>query len=68
MEISLGTYYDRFMSDAVMSGRYSSKNDVVRKAILLLEMEEKKMNMLRNELIEGEMSQMIENQTSNISL
>jgi len=61
MQLSLGTHYEQFISSAISSGRYSSKNDVVRKAILLLEMEEQKLSMLRSELIAGETSQMIEN-------
>jgi len=60
MQLSLGTHYELFISNAVLSGRYSSKNDVVRKAILLLEMEEQGISMLRNELIAGETSQMVE--------
>ena len=60
MKILLGTHYDEFMSNAVMSGRYNSKDDVVRKAILLLEMEEKKIAGLCNELTAGEKSSMIE--------
>jgi antitoxin ParD1/3/4 len=56
MEVTLGTHYDEFMANAMRSGKYSSVNDVVRKAILLLEMEEKKANMLRNELMAGETS------------
>jgi len=60
MQLSLGTHYDQFMSNAVLSGRYSSKNDVIRKAILLLEMEEDKISMLKNELMVGETSPMIE--------
>jgi antitoxin ParD1/3/4 len=61
MEVILGTHYNEFMSNAVKSGKYSSVNDVVRKAILLLEMEEKKINRLRHELTAGEISPMIEN-------
>jgi len=60
MQLSLGTHYDQFMESAVLSGRYSSESDVIRKAILLLEMEEHKISELRNELIAGEMSPMIE--------
>ena len=60
MQLSLGTHYEQFMSNAVSSGRYSSKDDVIRKAILLLEMEEEKISILRNELIAGETSPMIE--------
>ena len=60
MQLSLGTHYDQFMSSAVSSGRFSSKDDVIRKAILLLEMEEQKISILRSELIAGEASPMIE--------
>jgi len=42
MPLSLGTHYDQFVSNAVSSGRYSSESDVIRKAILLLELEEHK--------------------------
>jgi antitoxin ParD1/3/4 len=61
MEVVLGTHYNEFMSNAVKSGKYSSITDVVRKGILLLEKEEKKIDMLREELTEGEKSPMIEN-------
>jgi len=60
MKLSLGTHYEQFMANAVLSGRYSSESDVIRKAILLLEMEENKISALRNELIAGENSPMIE--------
>jgi antitoxin ParD1/3/4 len=61
MEVLLGTHYNEFMANAVNSGKYGSINDVVRKAILLLEMEENKVDMLRNELTAGELSPMINN-------
>ena len=60
MQLSLGTHYEQFMSNAVLSGKYSSEKDVIRKAILLLEMEEHKTSALRNELTAGEKSPMIE--------
>ena len=59
MQLSLGSHYTQFMSDAISSGRYSSENDVIRKAILLLEMEERRIAVLRNELVTGENSPMI---------
>jgi antitoxin ParD1/3/4 len=59
MEVILGSHYDEFMTNAVKSGKYSSVNDVVRKAILLLEMKEKRANVLRNALIAGETSPMV---------
>jgi antitoxin ParD1/3/4 len=61
MEVVLGTHYHEFMANVVNSGKYGSVNDVVRKAILLLEMEEKKVDKLCDELKVGETSPMIEN-------
>jgi antitoxin ParD1/3/4 len=61
MEVVLGTHYSEFMANVVKSGKYDSINDVVRKAILLLEIEEKKVDKLCNELTTGEMSPMIRN-------
>ncbi|KAA6328986.1 Antitoxin ParD1 [termite gut metagenome] len=58
MEVVLGTHYSEFMANVVKSGKYGSINDVVRKAILLLEMEEKKVNKLCDELTAGEVSPM----------
>ena len=68
MQTSLGTHYEQFMADAVLSGKYTSTDDVIRKAILLLEIEEQKISMLRNELIEGETSTVIEDFNSKIFL
>ncbi|MDR0796509.1 MAG: type II toxin-antitoxin system ParD family antitoxin [Tannerella sp.] len=59
MKLSLGTHYNEFMVAAVKSGRYSSINDVIRKSILLLEIEENKINVLRSRLTEGETSPML---------
>jgi antitoxin ParD1/3/4 len=60
MELTLGTHYNEFVTNAVKSGRYTSSSDVVRKAILLLEREEEKADMLRRELTTGEISPMLE--------
>jgi len=68
MEVTLGTHYNEFVTNAVKSGKYSSTNDVVRKAILLLEIEEERCNKLRNELIEGEISPMIYDFNSQVFL
>ena len=59
MELTLGTHYNEFITAAVKSGRYSSVNDVIRKSILLLEIEENRMNVLRSELAAGENSPML---------
>jgi antitoxin ParD1/3/4 len=61
MEVLLGTHYDEFISAAIKSGRYCSNEDVVRKAMLLLETEEKKAILLREKLIAGENSPMLKN-------
>ncbi|MBN1820704.1 MAG: type II toxin-antitoxin system ParD family antitoxin [Prolixibacteraceae bacterium] len=59
--ISLGDHFEDFISTSIASGRYSSVSEVVRTALRLLESEESKLKELRNALIEGENSQMIEN-------
>ena len=59
MEVALGTHYNEFVANAVKSGKYSSADEVVRKAILLLENEEEKCDAIRKALIEGELSPMI---------
>ncbi len=58
--ISLGSHFEEFINSSVASGKYSSASDVVRSALRLLESEEKKLNVLRETLIEGEKSEMIE--------
>lgn len=58
--ISLGDHFEGFINSAVTSGKYSSASEVVRSALRLLESEEKKLNELRNALIEGENSPMVE--------
>ena len=59
--ISLGEHFENFINSEVSSGKYSSASEVVRSALRLLESEEQKLKELRNALIEGENSGMIEN-------
>lgn len=59
--ISLGSHFETFINSSVASGKYSSASEVVRSALRLLEFEEKKIKELRNALIEGENSKMVEN-------
>jgi antitoxin ParD1/3/4 len=63
--ISLGPHFENFIYSSVTSGKYSSASEVVRSALRLLESEEQKLNALRNALIEGENSGMIENFDAN---
>jgi antitoxin ParD1/3/4 len=59
--ISLGSHFDDFISSSIASGKYNSASEVVRSALRLLESEENKLKELRNALIEGENSLMIDN-------
>ena len=59
--ISIGSYFEDFINSSVSSGKYSSASEVVRSALRLLESEEKKLKELREALIEGENSAMIDN-------
>lgn len=58
--ISLGAHFENFINSSVASGKYNSASEVVRSALRLLESEEKKLNELRNALIEGENSGIVE--------
>ena len=59
--ISLDLHFECFINSEVASGRYSSASEVVRSALRLLESEENKIKELRNALVEGENSPMVEN-------
>ena len=59
--ILLGDHFNTFINDEVTSGRYSSASEVVRSALRLLEIEEKKVKWLRNELEIGEKSGFVKN-------
>jgi antitoxin ParD1/3/4 len=57
--ISLGDHFEKFIQDEISTGRYNSASEVIRTALRLLEVEEKKIQELRNALDRGENSQMI---------
>ena len=54
--ITLGDHFDGFITNQIQSGRYSSASEVIRSALRLLEIQETKMNTLRQLLVEGEES------------
>ena len=51
--ISLGNYFDEFVSSQVSTGRYKNVSEVIRAALRLLEDEESKAIALRNAIQEG---------------
>jgi len=63
--ILIGDYFDRFISNQVQTGRFSSASEVVRAALRLFEQAEMKKQELVNELKTGEKSKLIEDFDSN---
>ncbi len=51
--ISLGNYFDQFVSSQVSAGRYKNVSEVIRAGLRLLENEEGKAIALRNAIQEG---------------
>ena len=54
--ILLGDYFENYVNKEMASGKYASVSEVIRTALRLLETEEKKSNILVNELKIGEKS------------
>jgi len=59
--ISLGDYFDQFVSRQVSVGRYKNVSDVIRAGLRLLENEESKTIALRNAIQEGLNSPVVQN-------
>ncbi len=59
--ILLGDYFESFISEEISSGRFSSASEVVRTALRLLELEEQKIKVFREEIEFGEKSGMVSN-------
>ena len=51
--ISLGNYFDQFVSSQVSIGRYKNVSEVIRAGLRILEDEESKTIALRNAIQEG---------------
>lgn len=59
--ISLGNYFDQFVSSQVSAGRYKNVSEVVRAGLRLLEDEENKVIALRAAIQKGLDSPRVEN-------
>ena len=58
--ISLGNYFDQFVSSQVSAGRYKNVSEVIRAGLRMLENEERKALALRNAIQEGLNSPLVE--------
>ncbi|HTO35408.1 MAG TPA: type II toxin-antitoxin system ParD family antitoxin [Flavobacterium sp.] len=59
--ISLGSYFDQFVSSQVSAGRYKNVSEVIRAGLRLLEDEESKTIALRAAIQKGLDSPLVEN-------
>jgi antitoxin ParD1/3/4 len=59
--ISLGDYFDQFVSSQISSGRYKNVSEVVRAGLRLLEDEENKVIALKAAIKKGLDSPLVEN-------
>ena len=51
--ISLGNYFDQFVTSQVSTGRYKNVSEVIRAGLRMLENEESKVIALKNAIQEG---------------
>ena len=59
--VSLGSYFDEFVSSQVSAGRYKNVSEVIRAGLRLLENEETKAIALKNAIQKGLKSPRVEN-------
>ena len=59
--VSLGSYFDQFVSSQVSTGRYKNVSEVIRAGLRLLENEESKAIALKNAIQKGLNSPRVEN-------
>jgi antitoxin ParD1/3/4 len=58
--IVLGDHFEQFISSQIASGRYGSASEVIRASLRLLEEHERRIGTLREAVIEGERSGLVE--------
>ena len=51
--ISLGNYFEQFVQEQIIAGRYKNVSEVIRAGLRLLENEESKVSALRSAIQEG---------------
>ncbi len=54
--VTLGTHYEKFISQQLIQGHYGSTSEAIRAGLRLLEERETKLSLLRRALTEGEKS------------
>jgi len=59
--VSIGGHFEDFISQKVGSGSFTSASEVIRAGLRLLEERDRKIETLRQALIEGEESGVVEN-------
>ncbi len=59
--VSLGNYFEDFVSSQISAGRYKNVSEVIRAGLRLLEDEESKSTALKNAIQEGLNSPRVEN-------
>ena len=59
--VSLGDYFENFVDDKVLGGRYKNASEVIRAGLRLLEGEENKIHLLKNAMNEGIESGIVKN-------
>jgi len=51
--VSLGNYFESFVEDSIVKGRYNNASEVIRAGLRLLEEEESKIKILKTAIQEG---------------
>ena len=54
--ISLDTYFENFIATTIQTGRYNNASEMIRAGLRLLEEKEKKIQILKSAIQEGENS------------